>query len=239
MTGLDGRFDLTVDGSGNYLFRITTSQGSYVEYERAVSDQDHVELTFDAPSGALSGRVAAMDRRPLENVGISLALSEGSVASTTSREYYRSILTANDGSFIFELLDAGVYTLRAPDGRQGDPHSTHMPYGRIVVGGLLVGASKTEDVELFLPGESWILGDVIDALGAPVIGALISVLDERESCLAGRGAETRTDATGHFQIENVAPGNYVVRACWGEHETVSSSLQVEADAIVSIRIQAK
>ena len=232
-TGPEGRFELTVAGSGEYVFAISANYGSYVSYERTVPDQDLVEFAFEAPGGALSGRVLDSEGRSLGGVGITLVKSR----YTDRKSFYRNMRTDRDGRFRFKLLEPGSYTLRAPDGFEDDRPAPRWPHGRVVMTDLVVGTGEVAGIKLHLPAESRIFGLVVDPLGNPVTDAWIGALDERGLSLAGDEWDARTDSTGHFQIYNVAPGTYSVRARSGEDEAKSASFEVEAGKTASIRIE--
>ena len=235
-TGSDGRFDLAVAGPGEYRFTIAANRGSYADSLQTVPDRDHVDLAFEVPGGGLSGRVFGADER---RVPITIVRSGFADWDSFYRDGYRSMYTEKDGSFAFRLLAPGSYTLRAPDGFQDDSPPPRVPHGRVVLTDLEVGAAEVAGIDVRLPAEGMISGVVVDARGNPVTGAWIGALDERGLSLAGDGWETRTDATGHFQINNVAPGTHTVRARSGENETHSTAFEIEAGKTASTRIEFK
>jgi hypothetical protein len=235
-TGTDGRFEIAVSGAGEYTFSISASYGSYVHFERAVPDQDAFEVELAVPGGALSGRVVSLDGRPLGHVPIT-AVRSGYTRETFYRDCYRRMYTEGDGTFRFALLGPGTYTIRAPDGFQDDSPPPRVPHGRVVLTDLMVDVAEVAGIELRLPEESRISGVVVDARGTPVTDAWVGVLDHRGLLLAGEGWETRADATGHFQIENVAPGTYSVRARSGESEAKSAPFAVEAGKTANTQVE--
>ncbi len=235
VTDADGRFELTVPGSGNYTFNVSDDDGSHVRLEREVPDQVEVDLVLEVPTGAILGRVLDEQGRPLDHVPITVVRS-GSTRETFYRDCYRRVRTEEDGSFRFGLLQPGTYTLRAPDGNQHDSPPPRVPYGRIVLTDLVVEHGEVSGLDLRLPPEGRISGVVVDALAVPVTDARIRVLDQRDLFLAGDGWDSQTDATGHFQVDNVAPGLYSVRAWSGDREMWSAVLAVEAGRTASARL---
>jgi len=235
-TGLDGRFDLTVSGAGDYSFYVEANRGSYAFFPQAVPDKNDLDVLFELPSGVLSGRVCDADGHPLSRVGVTL-VRDGYTRENFYRDCYRRMTTSAYGSFEFRLLAPGSYTLRAPDGFQDDSPSPRVPHGRVVLIHLVVDGAELKGVEARLPPEARISGSVVDALGNPVTDAWVGALDYRRVSLAGDGWETRTDSTGHFEIESVGPGTFSVRARSGDREVVSPPFEVEAGKTASVSIE--
>lgn len=237
-TGADGRFELSVAGPGDYVFLLSANEGSYISFESSVPDQDLVELDFEVPAGAIAGRVLDAEGRAPGPVGITLVkIGYKDTDSRTFYECYRSMRTDREGRFRFKLLAPGSYTLRAPDGFQDDRSAPRWPHGRTVITDLVVEDRDVAGIKLQLASESRISGLVVDVLGNPVTDAWVSALDERGLPLAGDGWDTRTDSTGHFMIENVAPGIHSVRALSGEIMAKSATFDVEAGKTARTRVE--
>ncbi len=136
-----------------------------------------------------------------------------------------------------DLLSPGTYTLRAPNGFQDDSPPPRVPHGRAVLTDLLVSDSAhVVGLELVLPPEGRISGTIVDPPGNAVTEAWIGVIDQRDVSLSARW-ETRTDATGHFEADNVGPGSYRVLVRTREHETTSGPVLVEAGKTADTRIE--
>lgn len=237
-TGLDGRYELPVAGSGEYRFSISVNYGSHALFERAVPDLDEVELSFEVPGGALSGRVLDADGRPVRHAPITCTRAGSTDWQSFHRDHYRRTYTEADGSFDFRLLGAGTYTLRSPDGFQDDRPPPRVPFGRAALADLVLDEGREiAGLELRLPPEGRIAGEVVDAQGRPVADAWIDVRDARDVSLAGDTWETRTDGTGHFQVDNVAPGAYTVLVRTAEREARSAPCPVEAGKTAATRIE--
>jgi hypothetical protein len=169
-------------------------------------------------------------------VGVTLVQS-GCSRDVFYRTCYHRTQTGSGGRFRFRFLEPGSYTLRAPDGYQWDSPPPRWPYGRSVLTDLVIGGAEVTGIEVRLPEEGRISGDVVDERGNPVTNAWVGALDRTGIPLAGEGWDTRPDATGHFEIGNVAPGTYSVRVRCGDREARSTSLEVEADETASVRIE--
>lgn len=235
-TGPDGRFELTVNGAGDYRFSVWKGKDHQVTFRQDVPDQSDLDVVFELPNGAVSGRVTNSDGRPLWRVQVTLVRS-GCTGDALHGDCYRSTLSRTGGSFRFQLLAPGSYTLRAPDGAQPDATVQHLPHGRVVMPDIVVDESEVAGIELRCPVEGRISGTVVDADGDPVVNALVGALDGRGFPLAGDGWDTRTDATGHFEIGNVGPGTHSVRARSGEKEARSPPFEVEAGKAASVRVE--
>lgn len=237
-TEADGRFELTLTGAGDYTVTVTANYGSFVSFDCAVPDQSDFDVVFDVPGGCLSGRVLDLDGHALSRIPITI-VRNGRTRDTFDKDGYRRDYTGSDGSFRFSLLARGSYTLRAPDGFQDDSPPPRVPYGRVMLTDLVVDRGEVGSIEMRLPREGTVSGVVVDAEGNAVTGAWLVALDEGGISLAGDGWETRSDATGHFQIENVAPGIYLVRARSDVREGKSATIEVEAGKATSVRVEIK
>jgi len=234
-TGADGAFALTVHGAGEYVFSVSANYGSDVFFERKVPDQDAVDFPFEVPGGALLGRVVDAQGLPLGRVGVTAERSGWTDRESFYRDHYSRTYTAADGTFAFRLLAAGTYTLRAPDGFQSDSPPPRVPHGRRVLADLQLGATEVSGLELRLPPESRVSGVVVDEQGNPVTDGWVRLLDEHGLSLSGTW-ETRTDATGHFQIDSVGPGTYRVRVRAGERDVTGEPFAVE-ERTVGTRVE--
>ena len=118
----------------------------------------------------------------------------GYTRETFYRNGYRRTYTESDGSFRFELLAPGTYTLRAPDGFQADSPPPRVPHGRVVLSDVVVEAGEVAGIELRLPPEGRISGLVVDARGNPVtdawVGVLASALARSAACGVRRASRT-------------------------------------------------
>src|SRR5207247_8701021 len=111
-------------------FDISIHNDSFVLFERTVPDQDVVEVAFEVPSGALSGRVLGANGRLLRRVPITVVRDGYTDMGSFYGDCYRRMYTKDDGSFAFRLLAPGSYTLRTPDGFQSDKPPPRVPRGR-------------------------------------------------------------------------------------------------------------
>jgi len=236
-TGLDGRYELTVTGPGDYRFSVSANYGSHVSFDRPVPNQPEVELSFEVPGGVISGRVIRPDGKPVRHAPITVTRPGSSDWKPFFRDDHRRMLTEEDGTFEFRLLAPGSYILRTPDGFQQDSDPPRVPFGRVILTDLVIeDVTQLTNLELRLTAEGRISGTVVDLPGTPVTDAWIRVLDARGISLSGIW-ETQTDATGYFEVWSIAPGTYTVRVRTQELDTTSAPLTVEAGKTAGTRIE--
>ncbi len=76
-------------------------------------------------------------------------------------------------------------------------------------------------------------GTVSDSSGAPVAGAKVSV----SNVFTGQTVETRTDASGHYSVSKLGPGNYEVTAVADGFPTSKSKVTIAAGAAQTLNLQ--
>lgn len=109
----------------------------------------------------------------------------------------KRVLAAEDGTFRFEGLVPGTWTLTAEHetARCGERHELQLAPGE--------GA---EGLELVVGPGGTVQGTVVDEDGLPVAGAPVTVDG------SGRSWNTRTDESGRFVVESLRPGPVTVSA---------------------------
>lgn len=148
---------------------------------------------------------------------------------------YHKWSSDEEGRFEFRLLPSGTYTIRAPDGKQFD-QSLFEPFGRATLRGVRVGTSVVDGLELVLPSECRIQGNVVDALGHPMGGAHL-YLEDDEGRPCSTYWECQSDIAGSFEIRNVAAGRYHVIARSGGQLAKSPVVVVGPEQTATTKIE--
>jgi Carboxypeptidase regulatory-like domain len=165
-----------------------------------------------AATGRISGTISSADAqpRPLRRVLVTL---NGSALTTP-----RSVVTSDDGSFVFDRVPVGRYTVSAVKGGY-----LSMDYGATRSGrpGLPVQVSADHPPTLAwrLPRGAVITGTVTDADGLPAQGIAVTALvnrylgpaGERRRMAAGVSVGP-TDDRGVYRIFGLPEGDYVIAA---------------------------
>ncbi len=233
-----GMFRLLVEGPGEYTLTVT-SDSSFAQFDRVVGPSGEAGIVLDLPMGGVTGLVVSPQGDPLGYVPVTLTrgtLGEEADARTVSRNC-RSVKTTPDGSFEFDLLEPGVYTLRAPDGHWGDRPPPRTPYGGAVLTGIAVGDLTNANLRVQLELEGAIAGQAVGQDGLPIDSAFIEVLDENGTSRYARYWDLRTDVTGSFRGESIAPGVYSLRARVKGKVGVLSGVTVVAGRTSTVRIE--
>ena len=161
-------------------------------------------------SGArLSGRVYASDGRVLEGAAVELLPTDASSRRRHRALYVWDSETATDDEGRFQLggLLPGRFNLRARD-------ADHQPWIQEVQ---LVEGDTTE-VVITLESGALVQGIVETNRGAPVAGATVS----------SGGSQTRSDGSGQFSLDGIAPGETRVVARHPDHGRTADRVVVEA-----------
>jgi hypothetical protein len=151
------------------------------------------------------------DPRPLRRATVTL----GSAASLVGD----SAMTNDDGTFAFEGLAAGRYTVRAEK-----PAYVAMAYGARRHGkpgtGILLRDGEAAHVTLRLPRGAVIAGMVADSDGQPVAGVQVAAMTyaynevsgERQVPVPLSGPQVRTDDRGMYRMFGLSAGDFAITA---------------------------
>ncbi len=151
----------------------------------------------EAPAfGRVSGFIRMSSGFPVAGARVSLTISDGSVSYAVG--------SRDDGSFLFEDVDPGLYLIRATKG--ADESLQAAP--------IAVGPGSEDEAELILAEFSLISGRVYDAEGDPAAGILVTAVSygvlESGQRNSNRAVSAPTDAQGNYSIERLPPGAYFV-----------------------------
>jgi hypothetical protein len=174
--------------------------------------QRDVPIAPKAETGSIIGVVMAEQSQPRPLRRARVTLNGGGLSPG------RTTITADDGTFVFEGLPAGRYTV----GATKDGYVT-MNYGATRPmrpgTGVAVGPGESRRVALRLPKGAVITGAIVDADGLPLHGVVVTALAYRYVGLAGerRGMPVGTtagptDDRGVYRVFGLPAGEYVIMA---------------------------
>ncbi|WP_406063905.1 MFS transporter [Streptomyces sp. NBC_01077] len=188
-SGEDGRYALSVPGSGAYV--LIAAAGGHQPQAVSVTVGDRpVELDVVlGGAGRLAGSVVTADGTPVRDAAVTLTDVRGEVVASTR--------SGREGGYVISELVAGEYTLAAS-----------APAFRPAALPVSVQASRETRQDIELAGGAVLRGTVRAGGGRPVEDARITLLDA-----AGNVVDTlTTGADGTFRFVDLSSGEYTVIA---------------------------
>jgi len=211
----EGRFAFEALVPGLYHLRASsTSDGDAVatgrlEGIRATPGEESTEVIVRLDRvGSIFGSVRASDGTPI--AGASLGLASAMAAGDLGVNWYERhgggepvVRSAGDGSFEFDAVPPGVHTVLAHARGRGSAAVEEVA---------VAPGAPTGPLSIVIPRGGTIEGTVTEAFGEPVPGVAIVVLAVRDvgAPRNARWLQARTDETGAYRVEAVAPGSYMV-----------------------------
>lgn len=181
---------------------------------QAIPQRDTRPVPAAAATGSIVGRVISADAQPRPLRRARVTIAGGSLP------YPRTTISADDGTFVFERLPAGRFTVAAAkDGyvpmnygatRSGRPGTT-----------VAVAEGQPTRVELRLPKGAVIAGTISDIDGQPATGVRVNVLARRFAATgptdyrystAGTPMTAITDDRGAYRVFGLPAGDYIIAA---------------------------
>ncbi len=216
-TGADGVYTLTgipaTTTATAYTLTVTKggfSPGTAAEsvYLGSVLTGQNVALTPIA-SGTISGVVT--DKRT------GLPIADATVTATPTGAPAITAVTAADGSYAFNLVPTGDYSVAAVGPATGQAYQPAPAQTVTVVN----AATATANFAL-VPILATLTGTVTDAsTGKPLSGVALSVTDSSKNAVTTNPAPITTDASGNYSA-TLAPGTYFVTAVKAGYATQTS-----------------
>jgi hypothetical protein len=231
-TDAQGRFELTGLADDGTFLVVAAHPDHAAAAARGVRMGDREVRVQLGQLGGVQGRaVAAEDGARLVDAQVALLRTSFLVLTVPVRE--EPLAADGDGSFRFERIAPGTYTLRV---RAADRSDTQVE--------VTVRDGITDAGELRLPRAAVVTGVVVDDQDRPVLGALVR---RRQGAMAdnpmlvmftGGGTQARTDADGRFRLGPLPPGRLQLLAnADGFASGRSERLQLTAgDTVADVRI---
>ena len=165
----------------------------------------------DVPNGSISGMVRDDQGAPLAGAVVVLLNSNGNIINAAT--------TTDDGTYIFDNLPAGEYTVRETnpvlypldvDDYDFDPDGDVADSDRTVdneIAVTLTPGELDEENDFVDSNKGSISGNVSEDGGEPLPDVIIELLDENRNPLS----ITTTDNDGNYMFQDVPPGKYNVK----------------------------
>ncbi|MFI8519648.1 MFS transporter [Streptomyces sp. NPDC085481] len=200
-SGEDGRYALSVPGSGAYVL-IAAAGGHQPQAVSVTVGERAVELDVVlGGAGRLAGTVVTADGTPVRDAAVTLTDVRGEVVASTR--------SGREGGYVIGELVAGEYTLAAS-----------APAFRPAALPVSVQASRETRQDIELAGGAVLRGTVRAGGGRPVEDARVTLLDA-----AGNVVDTlTTGGDGTFRFVDLSSGEYTVIAAG--YPPVATVLQV-------------
>ncbi|RDG39398.1 MFS transporter [Streptomyces corynorhini] len=188
-SGADGRYALSVPGSGSYVM-IAAAGGHQPQAVTVTVGERPVELDVVlGGAGRLAGSVRTADGTPVRDAAVTLTDVRGDVVASTR--------SGREGAYVISELVAGEYTLAAS-----------APAFRPAALPVSVQASREARQDIELAGGAVLRGTVRAGGGRPVEDARVTLLDA-----AGNVVDTLTTGLdGTFRFVDLSSGEYTVIA---------------------------
>ena len=174
--------------------------------------------------------VSKSDGHPLDHAGIALV-------DVKSRKNAHTMITSEDGKFVFDGLPAGKYALSGQrKGYINAGYDSHEQFSTAIVTGAEL---STENLVLRLAPAGLIVGKVLDESGEPVRHAMVTVYFEDHSSGVGRVQQFRsaqTDDQGEYEATSLLPGAYFVSASATPWYAVHPGTPVQTPGLATISV---
>ncbi|QRO00930.1 carboxypeptidase regulatory-like domain-containing protein [Archangium violaceum] len=217
-TTSEGTYELGPIEPGKYHFRVEAPRylnpPPVVKYVEGPTSQDFVL----EEAAVVEGRVVGPRGEPLENVTLLLKdLGDEEVVRSSSEK---------DGTFALAAPKPGNYQLQAD-------HGDFTPITRPV-------SAPSTGVQVVLSTGAEVVGAVVDETGAPVSRATVSIAPPEPEAGSRPERQTTTDEQGHFTLEGLLPGKYVLSARdtpSAEMRKVSRPVELVGTQSLQVRLQ--
>lgn len=217
-----GRYRVALAEGGPYLLKITAFDAPGSQYvERVVEAPAAAQWNYDVelPPGAIRGFVVDARGAPVAGASVRLRREDGTRSLITA--FSDAKPTLEDGSFAFECVDDGRWTLSAhkdpKESRQGDQANT-AEQGEVAYIAASVSAAldvrdgrSVDDVVIQLANGVLLRGVLTDERGSPA-GMASVVAHRADGSLLTPFAWVMSDVDGAFEGPVLAPGEYWVLA---------------------------
>ncbi len=197
-SGEDGRFVVPIETPGWYDTSVAVdSLMVLAELGPVLFDDPESEIELELPAGRIVGKVVDGDGTPVPAAQVQgKAFGEDRPAHGSSDRKPGTTIqrlgtkSDSDGRFVFEMVDAGTWSLQAE--KAGDKSATETL--------TLSGTPEERTVELVIDEQRTIAGRVVDTSGLPRAGVRVGISPMTTGVAMPVRYGATTDADGSFEI---------------------------------------
>ena len=171
--------------------------------------------------------------------GHALAQARVVLSNVNGSQSARSVISADDGTFVFSNLPAGKYSLQGE--KRGFITTGYEQHEQFWTGIVTGAGLETDHLVLRLVPASFISGKVMDENGDPVRRASVTLHSLRHDGGAGRIAQsgsTMTDDQGSYEFGPEQPGTYFIAVTaepwYAVHPPKSAAAAQQVDSALDV-----
>jgi hypothetical protein len=216
-SGTDGRFTLAGLPRGSWTLLAEAPGFGTMQLDRVDVPSRPLTLRLEGESRSLGGIVVAGGQGV---AGARVVLGGPSLRAP------RTTTTGKNGTFLFNGIGQGKYTLRASNQKQSS-----IPINQLID----EGTGWLPPFKLSLDAGAFVEGQVVDDTGHPLAGAPVEIVAVPTDDLP---EAIRADQTGHFTLGPLPPGRYQMIARVPDHVLMESpELRLRPDVTPSIQLR--
>ncbi len=210
VTGSDGKFDFGYVPKANFSLKFTKSGYYDVNADYSVVSGANITVVMDkSVSNKLTGTVSVADtdtdytnNRRLSGAAVTLE------RNTSTNIFKKAVLTDSNGTYLFDGLTAGVYTLKVEHKDYITVKQTvYVKHNQTNIQNLIIEAISANQVE-----NGYASGSVIDArTGKTISGITVYIRSGINNIKGDAIATLTTNSNGVFATGALAPGNYTAQ----------------------------
>lgn len=235
----DGSYELILDEPGDYLMTVQSAgdagMQNSVEFRRSIPLAEEHELDVSMPVGKITGQVVGPDGAPCANARVTLSMQSGQVFGTIMGGQYNETRTDEEGRYEVLFVRPGQYAVAAGGSYLGGLLGNNDGLGREVQS-VTVAKDGWETVNFQLESPGELHGIVRDSDGKPVADASIFLRDAEGRLLELFSFQT-TSASGSFEYDGLAPGEYTITArAEGLASNIDTAVRIQSGEVTEATV---
>jgi hypothetical protein len=232
----EGRYNLTLRGTGRYSFEVGNPSRGMTSSDRDLVAGQNPGVDFVLPVGSISGAVVGLDGEAFHDCRLTLIAVE--LEDDQARMPSNRTVKADEaGRYEFDAVAAGIYCVKAADSRgRSWRRSASSRVGTQLREGLVVSeGAALEEIDFVLEAGGVISGNVTGHDGQPAMSADVRVMTPSGQLISDRHA----DEAGNFSIQGLGAGTYLVRATRDGRESREFEVRVVSDEESEVQLSIK